>query len=97
MNPKITHETVRQVAKSGDLETLHRLIAQRDDFKVAVRSYPYAHPIVSSATPAVFELLLPFARQYDVLTTIYEVIVGSVQRSQVLNEITERAHTFLGS
>ena len=89
-------DTITAAAEAGDCATLKKMIADTRDFGELVRTAT-SHPILAAATADAAVLLLPFARQRDLLNTIRDALLFNPKRPEVVRTIIEQARSRLGT
>lgn len=96
MSGLVTVDTITAAAEAGDCATLKKMIADTRDFGEIVRA-AIAHPILAATTSDAAALLLPFARQRDLLTAIHNAMLWKPKRPEVVKTILEKTRWRLGT
>lgn len=92
----MTIDAITAAAQAGDCATLEKMIADTRDFGEIVRA-ARAHPILAATTSDTAALLLPFARQRDLLTAIHNAMLWKPKRPEVVKTILEKTRWRLGT
>lgn len=95
MGGLVTFRDISAAAQGGDCATLKKMIAETDDFSRLVRTGP-THPIVTAPTADVAALLLPFARQRDLLAAIDHALRFMPKRPDIAITLIEQGRPRLG-